>query len=664
MPIITYPNIIYPKARSTLNESSRLDINQPTPIPASTHFTTEGPSPRSTSTHTGLENTTVFGSDGYGMYGYPIGGPLYTMAVDPGRDIYPWMHSYDALTSTLFDAKYNHNMMFAVSKTAHVTSEADLTPIEGDYPLEYMSAELIDGVRYLYGKFNLPYRQNWIYQFRGSTTPVNPENDPDKDYIINNGLENFDKSRNSVDNANGDELNASPLTPTSPLHPFMRMYADRGHEAVVCAYNRTRIPIADIEHRKAFRYIFITRPECYLMTRDDNLCQQAFQDDDIRTCWHRFPHVIRALSPVYISPSRNSKLGNANWNYLLSNRVMSMGNQGQTLSVIDSMTKSVRGATITPGKQVTSNLGGTIDLTFRDTKYFDVYETLRIWMWYIHKRRSGQFFPPFNGYQYVNGFTTGTVDTSGGSKMHPYDRAIEYGATIFDIITNETGTKILYWCKYYGVYPTNVQSTLLSNQQNAGAILGEATVTSTFQYQYKQENVFKTLVEFNYNAGLFDNMGKAYIEPEDLLHEVPFLYRENGQGGSADTSAALKNYIGAASLITGSPFIISEASGSHDAWTWKDGDDVSIIDSFLRFIPLSYINPVMSKKLNLGITSNGPGRTGPSQHSTSTHQPTPSPQSTSTHLVNSSVVGNGVNVINTPMTSGTTTTTTTTTVVP
>lgn len=528
---------------------------------------------------------------------FPIGGPLYT-SIDP-RGIYPWMHTMGAAQNSILEAHYNGNMMFVYPTDSHTTSNAALDPIPDEiYPIE----SIVPGVPSPYAKWNLPHRQSNVFQFRGSVTPVNPENDPEKRYIIENGLENTDKKNASVPTNATSESMASPGTPTSPIHPFTRSYAERAHNAIVTAYNRTRLPIADIEHRKAFRYIFITRPECYLLSNDGGtarLSAQASTDEDINACWCRMPHVIRALSPVYVCPSPG-RPEFANWNYLLCNRVMGMSAGGQTLTVTDSITKGVRGATVTPGKIMTSNLGGTIELSFRDTKYMDVYEMLRIWMWYIHKRKTGQFFPPYDGYTYANnGFATGVVR----QHMHPYDRALEYGASIFDIITNETGTKILYWCKYYGVLPTNVQTSILGNE-NASAITQEARVNASFLYQYKQENIFRNLVEFNFNAGIFDNMGNLRSDVASFLNnEVPFLYREDSVGGTKYTSDVLKNYIGASSLITGSPFIVSEVNGQHDPWKWNE---TGLVQSNLCFIPAHHIDETMAASMNLGITNEMP----------------------------------------------------------
>ena len=642
MPIQSYPNIIYPAVRLATGAAALVGtlLAEPTPEPKA--------SGGGSGVSTPIEEPMGFAptpppdlSNVSEKSYFPIGGPAYS-SVSPGIPITPSMHFYDALGSTVTDYtpsswreqmylnpnstanaytgdKYKaqptgmvsysmmrfHNMTYAKTVASHITSTDDLEPLELTQGSKFVyPVELSPGTIEPYGA--LTSRNSLVYQFRGAVTHLNPEGDDEKQHIMDYGLESADRIVHPDDSGvkrTGDEDLASQITPTSPLHPFTRSFPDRARNALITAYNRTKLPIADIEHRKAFRHIFITRPECYLMSTSDQPSMQAINDEDMNTCWLRMPHILRALSPVYVCQCV-SVPHYANWNFLLSNRVQGLTTGPNTLSVVDSMTKGVRGATVVPGKNLTTNLGGTLELQFTDTKYMDVYEMLRIWMLYIHKRRTGQFFPPFNGYQYENAFYpagAGTMQSGGYGLLHPYDRALEYCASVFDVITNESMTKVLYWCKYYGLYPTNVSSSILANTKNA-ALTGEATVTATFQYQYKQENLFKNLVEFNYNAGLVNSMGKTRDDVTAYLrNSVPFLYRENGEGGTSFTTSNLKNYRGAAGMFTGSPYIMTEMSGSYDPWRW--GSDAKIVQAMLGFIPLFYGQRDVNAAMNLGITN-------------------------------------------------------------
>lgn len=425
-------------------------------------------------------------------------------------------------------------------------------------------------------------------EFRGALTHVNPYDDPETEKMIiagqsPAGLESYEMERSN-------ETSRKP--PVSPLHPFTRMndpsHQYMGQQATLRTYNRAKIPIADNMFRKGIRHIFITRPECYIMRSRTSLTDQANNDEDFYSCAVRMPHILRLLSPVYVTGTIGSSIfagAQTNWNYLLSNQVQGMSTAATSLTIQDNVPKSTEGFTVTPAMHVESRQGATLELTFQDTKNLEVFELLRMWMLYAYKRKKGVFAPAFNNYADTDNdfMKPGTVDKN--AHLHPYDRAIDYGATLFDVITNESGTKILYWCKYYGIYPTSC-SPSLSNESNGP--ITSMTTSAVFKYHYRLENNFKNLIEFNYNAGLTDNIGNVIKEIETT--SLPFLLRREYN------DPFMPNYLGAAGMFVGSPYIVL-ANTQIDP-TVNDG---TVLQSpFLRFAPIVDDNE-FDGILNLGI---------------------------------------------------------------
>lgn len=429
--------------------------------------------------------------------------------------------------------------------------------------------------------------------FSGSTTNINPHNDPLTAELASNG----GMSVYLEEKGRQNELGSFIRPPISPIHPFTRLNSkDNPHsadEAIFKTYNRAKLPVADIEWRKGFRHIFITRPECYLMYNDGGnvgLCDQAFYDEDFASAVTRMPHIIRLLSPWYVSGSLTEDSLDTNWNFLLSNRVQGMTTSPLNLSINDSISKSLEGFTVTPAMHLEGRQGSTIDLAFRDTKTLEVFETARLWMLYMYKRKKGIFIPPYNGYQKTNGFMTGITETGSPltgnqyTRYHPYDRALEYCASLYDVITNESGTKILYWCKYYGIYPINVSPTL-ANDNNAA--ITEMTTNITFKYHYKLENTNKVLVEFNHDAGLVDDVGT--VKEGKVTNSLSFLLRE------AYDDPVMPKYIGASGMFTGSPYIVMALSQPDPL---NKGTMITVPN--LRFANLNDLD--LDGRLNLGIT--------------------------------------------------------------
>lgn len=439
-----------------------------------------------------------------------------------------------------------------------------------------------------FGKDGTEYSER---MFSGAMTLVNSvgdENYLSKEYIKKYGYSSLTKEAAVYSNAN---LYAE--APTSPLHPFTRMDPHIARKANLRSYNRFHIPVADLEFRKGFRHIFITRPECYIMS-DEGLSDQAKYDEDFASIYDRMPHILKLLSPRYVSSANNLSADdlNHNWNFLLTNRVLGMSEETIENSMLDGVTKSSHNFTVSLGGIQSSGKEGSLSLSFRDTKYFEIFELIRMWMLYISKRHIGIFAPPYNGYvKSHNDFDIGAAVSANKNMYitcHPYDRAIEYPCTIFDIITDEADSKILQYNTYIGVYP--YQMTLPLQNDAANAITSEARITVGFKYACKITNNTKYLVQFNYNAGITDCMGR----PSEFTKEaLPFLLKTKYE--ECDNKL-LENYIGAASMFTGSPYIVMGASGLDPI----HGSQI-VYSPYLKFAPVTAVD--INYAANLGITN-------------------------------------------------------------
>lgn len=430
------------------------------------------------------------------------------------------------------------------------------------------------------------------YVFSGATTNINPDGDETKQKIIDYGLGNYEEERVKK----GGDFRP----PLSILHPFTRMLDvnNRNDHQIsnLTTFNRYHLPVSDLEHRKAFRHVFFTRPECYityLENGDNKLCQQAEYDEDFNTSYARMPYICKLLSPVYVSGTFGaSGITGDNFNYLLSNRCQGLTPSGATLSTQDAVGKSIQGYTITPGMHYEGRQGASISVTFRDTKYLEVYEYIRMWMLYIWKRKYGVFAPSFNGYKYANGFPeAGKV----GKYLHPFDRALDYTCSMFDFVNDESDTFPRYWCKYFGMYPVDVQIEGLGNANN-DALKNEMLVSVTFKYSYKIENTTKSLIEFNYNAGICDNLGQPTQYANALTHSDQFKYVN-----TKVKSAFIREYVGPGAGFVGTPYVVLMNVGKD---IMKDMVSGTTIAPVLRFAAIDQGNATKHKldqRLNMHL---------------------------------------------------------------
>lgn len=490
--------------------------------------------------------------------------------------------------------------------------------------------------------------------FSGSVTIINPFHDEKMNTIIQRGLEHSERlyvngwetEKDASDASQSDigaEMKSVPLSPIQTFSRIQLLAKEEGSSAALTkrvkqmifnTYNRTHTPVADVEFRKGFRHIFFSRPECYVTYAYNNtvgLCEQAKFNEDFLSLWHRMPHLVELLGPSYMGRQHVQALSGFadNWNYLLSNRVLSMSTNEETLTQKETMTKTAEGYTILPGLHMESRTGSTISVSFKDTKDLEVYEFIKAWMLYIHNRARGIFAPSYNGYRYQNGFyetNCQRTTLSGVARrfLHPYDRALEYTVSLFDIVTNEADTKIIYWCKYYGIYPISVSSPI-SNDTNGPLTNESMKIDVTFRYQYKLPGVEKSLIEFNYNSGICNELGElirsgipefshsfmvkdatSYLQTDTRRNSYPTQNEMNqlSKDGNVEnrdkrstyagnSNPLLKNYVGAAGLFVGTPMILIAAYGPSPL-----GGESEVTFPVLRFADIN--NHDLNMTLNQG----------------------------------------------------------------
>ena len=461
--------------------------------------------------------------------------------------------------------------------------------------------------------------QNPVPTFSGSATHINPLDDPDMKQISEYGYASYADSKAAED--------GYVEAPVSPFVPFTRMDPIMAQRATIASYNRFHIPVADNEFRKGFRHIFITRPECYVCCVGGGLSEQAAYDEDFASAYTRAPYLCELLSPSYITPTnfssdRSDSEIKSNFNFLLSNRVLGMTTGSLDIGVLENVTKSIPGYTVTAPSFLGGVANGTLEISFRDTKNLEVSEFVRLWILYMHKRHSGIFSPPYNGYQRVNGFISGKTNDDGSEApsdqsqamsganyymFHPYDRAIEFPCTIFDIVTDETDSKILYMCTYMGAFPAQLSSPLTTENN---APITETKVSVTFRYQARIENRNTCMALFNHNAGITDEIGRPVSWIGDIEESLPILIKAENEVNQQAFS--LGNYIGAAGMFVGSPYIVIGASQKNPMAPanspYSDRTDGVLYKPYLKFMPINA--PELVKHANLGIQSSRVQQTG------------------------------------------------------
>jgi len=116
---------------------------------------------------------------------------------------------------------------------------------------------------------------------------------------------------------------------------------------------------------------------------------------------------------------------------------------------------------------------------------------------------------------------------------------LDYASSVYYILCGPDGETILFWSKYFGVFPTNAPSSITSWSKGTQMKIPE--YSTTFAYAFKEDFSPLTLAEFNMN-----NTGA-------------YLYRKTYE----------PSLIGTGKTFTGAPFIDTSINSGSNAYEFK-----------------------------------------------------------------------------------------------
>jgi hypothetical protein len=144
---------------------------------------------------------------------------------------------------------------------------------------------------------------------------------------------------------------------------------------------------------------------------------------------------------------------------------------------------SYTGFKISYGRTVNeSRSAGQFSIQFGDDRNLHLYQTLKAWV------------------SYISGCYRGTIAPLSDTIKN---KILDYAAACYYIVTAEDGETIIFWSKYYGIFPTDIPSAQLT--WSAGNATKDPTMDVNFVFSFKRDYHPNTLLEFNYNARMDSN---------------------------------------------------------------------------------------------------------------------------------------------------------------
>lgn len=249
-------------------------------------------------------------------------------------------------------------------------------------------------------------------------------------------------------------------------------------------YNRFKLPTVNDAFQKGFAHVFFTRPDCNVLNPAGNALSSSFQSDpEFYYAWQNNPDLVKQLA-LDNGQSHHFMLS-------LSNKAASFSLKDEQINA-DTYGKTLKGWQIAYGRNnVESKSSDRFTVKFNDDRSLHIYMLHRLWVDYISDVYQGRKAPKP---EYIR------------------DRMLDYAASCYYIITAEDGETIIFWSKYYGVFPT----TIPSNQYGWAAenVIKNPDIDIEYQYSFKEDMNPEALTEFNINAGV-NGKNQTYVPTFD-----------------------------------------------------------------------------------------------------------------------------------------------------
>lgn len=251
-------------------------------------------------------------------------------------------------------------------------------------------------------------------------------------------------------------------------------------------YNRFKTPDRNLAHNKTVTHVFFTRPDLNILKFNGGANAQTLNHTEAAMVWRRHPELFKLLTQYDRCGDDN------NFNLLLSNQVTSFDIQDETLTTVRAG-KSWNEYEMMYGDSYSGRTAGEFTCNFTETSDYSVFNLIKLWITYIDNVGRGAWNPSYN---LRNGVRT--IDSS-----HIFTKSLDYAASAYVFKCGPDGEDILYWTKYYGVFPLNTGAGAL--QWDIGTPIGDTPkLNIRFGYSCKRDMNPISLIEFNNAANIKD----------------------------------------------------------------------------------------------------------------------------------------------------------------
>lgn len=264
-------------------------------------------------------------------------------------------------------------------------------------------------------------------------------------------------------------------------------------------YNRFKVPDTNMAHNKTFTYVFFTRPDLNILDPSSkSAVNQCRNHTEAAMIWKRYPEIFKLLTDAKRCGDDN------NFNMLLSNQVRSFDIQDEQISTLRAG-KSWHEQEIQYGDAYSGRGAGEFSCNFDEVADYSIINLIKLWITYIDMVSKGAWSPSYN-------LRGADLFNQNENFSHVFTKTLDYAASAYVFKCGPDGEDVLYWTKYYGVFPVNTGANALSWDGQITTDIPKLNIR--FAYSAKKDMNPISLIEFNANSGvpLIGGSGLSYQE--------------------------------------------------------------------------------------------------------------------------------------------------------
>lgn len=258
-------------------------------------------------------------------------------------------------------------------------------------------------------------------------------------------------------------------------------------------YNKYKIDNPNDALSKTFSHVFFVRPDCNIFKSFKSVNEFEL-DSNVKTL-SEFYYASKHSPELLAQLTQSQSSFNHQFMMYLSNKVQSFSVQDEYITN-DTYGRALTGYKIPYGKTSVESRGAdSFSIKYIDDRDLHIYNLHKLWTDYIDHVYRGKLVP---------------------LEKYNLNKVLDYATCVYYIVCAEDGETVIFWTKYWGVFPVEAPSSSFSyTNENKG---GNTRPDFDLKYQYAWKEDFNPLsmVEFNMHSRNLPTVYTPHYQPGKL----------------------------------------------------------------------------------------------------------------------------------------------------